>query len=139
MDYIVDVLPPADQSDQFIRVIGASEIKNSKREIRNVFKRGIVPALTDFFGLQLNRLPQVFKAWHEEVQYTLHCHFVNDERVNRHIIISCTDTNLNVTFCPDGAATPSISLARRRLATMVKQRLQLRPRCKLRRSTRRRL
>jgi len=56
--------------------------------------------------LQLNRLPQVFKAWHEEVQYTLHCHFVHDVRVNRNIIISCTDKNLNVTFCPDGAATP---------------------------------
>jgi hypothetical protein len=110
MKYIVDPLPPANQSDRFVRIITSDTLTNKRiggwirRGQRSIFKNGIMPALTDFFKLRVNEFPNIMKHWHDSVEFTLDCHLLRDS--SRHIIITCTNDCLNITFCPDGTATP---------------------------------
>lgn len=99
-------MPPSDQSDKFVRVISGKLQQCSRRAIRHLLKHAVVPALTQFFGLQLNKFPQTIKAWMGSFEFSLHNHFVRNWGTVHHIIITCTDTHLNITFCPDGAAAP---------------------------------
>ena len=104
--YIIDTMPPSEQSDKFVRVISGKLQQCSRRATRHLLKHAVVPALTQFFGLQLNKFPNSIKAWMESFEFSLHNHFVRNWGTVRHIIVTCTDTHLNITFCPDGAATP---------------------------------
>jgi hypothetical protein len=86
--------------------------RNSYKRTRQMFKEGILPALQAAFEITPVLFPISYKRWHKFVSDYLRfrlCH--DDHNYNRPAIIHCDNETLFLCFCPDRAATPSLSIS----------------------------
>jgi len=80
-------------------------------KLRTIIKYGLVAALNLVFQVNGNHFPRIMKQWHEFVRLYLEerfqaqaCRYIDNE----HIVVTCSDTHINVCFYPNGAASPSL-------------------------------
>ena len=106
---LVDNEPPANFDKRFVRTFHTNSYCTYDNKLRTVIKYGLIAALNYVFQVNGNHFPRLMKVWYEFVRLYLEerfsaqaCRYVENE----HIVVTCSNTHINVCFYPNGAASP---------------------------------
>jgi len=86
--------------------------RSSSKRARQMFKDGILPALNTAFGITPDMYPVCYRRRHKFVYDNLRfCLGHDDFHYSQPAIINCDAETMFLCFCPDRAATPSLSVS----------------------------
>jgi hypothetical protein len=97
---------------EFTSIFRPGTHRNTFKRTRQLFKDGMIPALAQAFGITPALLPVCFHRWHKFAYEYLRFRMMHDDhRYNWPVIIYCDNETMFLCFCPDRAATPSLSVS----------------------------
>ncbi len=107
-----DIIPFSTEGMRYTSIVRPGTHRSAGKRTRQMFKVGLLPALETAFGIVPAKYPVCYQRWHQVVYDWLHYRLMHDNHhYNRPAIINCDTETLFLCFCPDRAATPSISVS----------------------------
>jgi len=107
-----ELTPFSTEGMHYTSIVKPGTHRAAGKRTRQMFKAGLLPALTSAFGTVPAMYPVCYRRWHQFVYDWLRfCLMHDDHHYNRPVIINCDKETIFLCFFPDRAATPSISVS----------------------------